>query len=96
MAQQNPIREMMDNAEALDLRRQGQIAEQVKVINRMKAKVAEAWQEGFNTGKSRAMRHMSDEPDLPLDVENPYADWIPGDTVEPDDDDGDSAVPALV
>lgn len=33
---------------------------------------ADAWDEGFATGKSRAMRHMSDEPGLPLDVPNPY------------------------
>lgn len=30
------------------------------------------WDEGFATGKSRAMRHMSDEPGLSLDVPNPY------------------------
>jgi len=31
-----------------------------------------AWGEGFATGKSRAMRHMSDEPSLPLTAPNPY------------------------
>jgi hypothetical protein len=33
---------------------------------------AEAWQQGFATGKSRAMRHMSDELNLPLTAPNPY------------------------
>jgi len=31
-----------------------------------------AWAEGFAAGKSRAMRHMSDEPNLSLNVANPY------------------------
>lgn len=78
----NPIKKMLEEADAQDQRRQEQIAEQVKVINRMKAKAAECWQEGFNAGKSRAMRHMSDEPGLSLDMENPYADWLPGETAE--------------
>ncbi|QOT15895.1 hypothetical protein [Paenarthrobacter sp. YJN-5] len=33
---------------------------------------AQAWDEGFAAGKSRAMRHMSDEPGLSLNVPNPY------------------------
>lgn len=33
---------------------------------------AEAFNHGVAAGKSRAMRHMSDEPGLSLDVENPY------------------------
>jgi hypothetical protein len=35
---------------------------------------AAAWDQGMRTGSSRAMRHMSDEPDLPLAsaVDNPY------------------------
>lgn len=33
---------------------------------------AEAWDKGFASGKSRAMRHMSDEPTLSLDAPNPY------------------------
>ena len=35
---------------------------------------AEAWDKGMRTGTSRAMRRMSDEPDLPLasDADNPY------------------------
>ena len=33
---------------------------------------AVAWDEGFASGKSRAMRHMSDEPGLPLSAPNPY------------------------
>lgn len=37
------------------------------------AKVAaKGWNEGFATGQSRAMRHMSDEPLLPLSAPNPY------------------------
>lgn len=36
------------------------------------AVAAEAWDEGFATGQSRAMRHMSDEPLLPLSAPNPY------------------------
>lgn len=32
----------------------------------------QAWSEGFATGQSRAMRHMSDEPLLPLSASNPY------------------------
>ena len=32
----------------------------------------QAWQEGFDAGKSRAMRAMSDEPHLSLYVPNPY------------------------
>lgn len=79
---ENPIQKMLREADELDKRRMRQIAEQIKVINRMKAKAAQCWQEGFNAGKSRAMRHMSDEPDLSLDVENPYADWLPGDVAE--------------
>lgn len=45
---------------------------------------AEAWDRGMRTGTSRAMRHMSDEPHLPLasDADNPYlastADTNPG------------------
>jgi hypothetical protein len=34
--------------------------------------VAPVWDKGFASGKSRAMRHMSDEPDLPLAMSNPY------------------------
>jgi hypothetical protein len=33
----NPTREQLDSAAALDLRRQAQIAEQIKIINRMMA-----------------------------------------------------------
>lgn len=33
---------------------------------------AEAWDEGWNSGTSRAMRRMSDEPTLPLKPTNPY------------------------
>ncbi|WMI33002.1 hypothetical protein SEA_PEGGYLEG03_61 [Arthrobacter phage PeggyLeg03] len=33
---------------------------------------ADAWDSGFVSGKSRAMRHMSDEPSLPLSEPNPY------------------------
>lgn len=35
---------------------------------------ADAWSEGMRTGTSRAMRHMSDEPNLPLasEADNPY------------------------
>lgn len=33
---------------------------------------AEAWGQGFASGKSRAMRAMSDEPGLPLTMPNPY------------------------
>ena len=36
------------------------------------AVAARAWSEGFTTGQSRAMRHMSDEPLLPLSAPNPY------------------------
>lgn len=38
------------------------------------ATLAAAWDEGMRTGTSRAMRRMSDEPDLPLasDADNPY------------------------
>lgn len=36
------------------------------------AVAAKAWSEGFATGQSRAMRHMSDEPLLPLSAPNPY------------------------
>lgn len=34
--------------------------------------MAKAYREGFTAGQSRAMRHMSDEPDLPLAAPNPY------------------------
>lgn len=34
--------------------------------------LAEVWKSGFDSGKSRAMRFMSDEPGLSLDVENPF------------------------
>lgn len=34
---------------------------------------AKAWEEGFATGTSRAMRYMSDEPHLSLQVVNPYS-----------------------
>jgi hypothetical protein len=36
--------------------------------------LATAWSKGMNLGSSRAMRHMSDEPNLPLASEddNPY------------------------
>ena len=34
--------------------------------------MADAWDEGERTGRSRAMRHMSDEPNLPLVASNPY------------------------
>lgn len=33
---------------------------------------AQAWDEGMRAGKSRAMRHMSDEPGLSLNIPNPY------------------------
>lgn len=35
-----------------------------------------AWMEGMRTGTSRAMRKMSDEPDLPLasEAHSPYRD----------------------
>lgn len=37
--------------------------------------LADAWDEGMRTGTSRAMRKMSDEPDLPLASasDNPYS-----------------------
>jgi len=35
-------------------------------------KLAEAWDRGFASGKSRAMRAMSDEPGLPLTAPNPF------------------------
>lgn len=38
--------------------------------------LAIGWCEGFTTGKSRAMRHMSDEPELSLDVPNPYRESL--------------------
>jgi hypothetical protein len=36
--------------------------------------LAEAWEKGRKMGQSRAMRHMSDEPNLPLasELDNPY------------------------
>lgn len=34
--------------------------------------LAEAWDRGEATGWSRAMRHMSDEPSLGRQTENPY------------------------
>lgn len=37
-----------------------------------RALMAHGWDQGFATGKSRAMRHMSDEPNLSLEVENPF------------------------
>lgn len=37
-----------------------------------KGAMAWAWCQGFSAGKSRAMRHMSDEPGLSLDAPNPY------------------------
>ena len=39
-----------------------------------RAALARAWDEGMRTGSSRAMRHMSDEPGLPLasGADNPY------------------------
>lgn len=41
--------------------------------------LADAWHEGMRTGTSRAMRHMSDEPNLPLasDADNPYRLYDP-------------------
>jgi hypothetical protein len=47
----------------------GYLAEVAVMLEEAKA---EAWQQGFATGKSRAMRHMSDEPNLPLTAPNPY------------------------
>lgn len=38
------------------------------------AMLADAWRQGHATGSSRAMRHMSDEPDLPLDGVNPWVE----------------------
>lgn len=36
-------------------------------------KLAKAYEEGFRAGKSKAMRHMSDEPNLSLELGvNPY------------------------
>lgn len=36
-------------------------------------KAAKAYDEGYRAGKSRAMRHMSDEPELSLEMgANPY------------------------
>jgi hypothetical protein len=34
--------------------------------------MAKAWDEGMRSGKSRAMRAMSDEPGLSLKIPNPY------------------------
>ena len=34
--------------------------------------LATGWDAGFAAGKSRAMRHMSDEPGLSLKADNPY------------------------
>jgi hypothetical protein len=31
-----------------------------------------AYDQGFRSGKSKAMRHMSDEPGLSLEIKNPY------------------------
>jgi hypothetical protein len=39
--------------------------------------LATGWDAGFATGKSRAMRMMSDEPTLSLNVENPYRKPVP-------------------
>jgi hypothetical protein len=47
----------------------GYLAEVAVMLEEAKA---EAWQQGFATGKSRAMRHMSDELNLPLTAPNPY------------------------
>ena len=43
------------------------------------AERARAWDEGFASGKSRAMRYMSDEPSLGLHVANPYRAALDGD-----------------
>lgn len=49
---------------------------ELAALNLIRARDAEvaakAWGEGFATGQSRAMRHMSDEPLLPLSAPNPY------------------------
>ena len=47
----------------------GYLAELAHWIEEAKA---EAWAQGFASGKSRAMRAMSDEPNLSLNVPNPY------------------------
>jgi hypothetical protein len=38
-----------------------------------RADLAEAWERGYTSGHSNAMRQMSDEPDAPTTV-NPYLD----------------------
>jgi hypothetical protein len=43
--------------------------ELVRIVNHEKA---EAWDEGYRSGLSNAMRRMSDEPDAPTTT-NPYA-----------------------
>lgn len=39
--------------------------------------LATGWDAGFAAGKSRAMRHMSDEPGLSLKADNPYRKPLP-------------------
>lgn len=45
-----------------------------EMLPAIKELMAEAWEEGRRIGTSRAMRHMSDEPNLPLSAptDNPY------------------------
>jgi len=38
----------------------------------VKPRLKAAYHAGFVSGKSKAMRHMSDEPHLSLDEDNPY------------------------
>ena len=40
-----------------------------------KTELAEAFDWGVRNGQSRALRRMSDQPDLPLEVANPYREF---------------------
>lgn len=61
---------------ALEQLRWGSYDQQVEAVEVLRRQVRlrerRAWEHGFATGKSRAMRYMSDEPGLSLDVSNPH------------------------
>ena len=52
------------------------------LLRSMEERHAAIYEEGYNAGRSRAMRHMSDEPNLSLEISNPYA-WVPRQGYEP-------------
>lgn len=78
MAEHEPVPEMVGTGGSSKPTGRSQCAKGLQIwpceVARLRKLVAVAWQEGYTSGHSRAMRKMSDEPDVEP-APNPYASW---------------------